>query len=324
MQQSNAESHQTSRRLGDLFQERPPDASEEQPPSGFTKEFADFYRIAANFGLSTCIALSGGNQLHIDPTQQRSFWILWHWWLTFRQQLEVSSDAPASNWPRHAAEGKWYELEEVSTYSDYYFAAWTLFQCEFFDTGNPFPQKELYERRIDAALHSACYYTAKLCMNGAADNASLQNTDHAVHRRVLGSQELSGSHPSCYTGSSVDPCAWIEDASDVPFYLWDVKKRCTIEVQTLEVCPSYTAISHTWGRWRINSSTELPGVTGWRIPQNSLFDVATLPDLLAEVPVLTSFIWFDLVCIPQLRSDRSNKEIAKQASIFRQAVHTII
>ncbi|KAF2107368.1 hypothetical protein BDV96DRAFT_305109 [Lophiotrema nucula] len=48
------------------------------------------------------------------------------------------------------------------------------------------------------------------------------------------------------------------------------------------------------------------------------------PSILASVPVATPYLWFDLVCMPQDRSERADIEIAKQASIFRQATHSII
>ena len=314
----------TSGRLGTLFQYLPGEDLQSSIPAGFTKEFAEFYRIAFKLGQPVPGISEDRQSFNLDSAQERSFWILWNWWLTFRQQLEVTSDAPASEWPRHAAEGKLYELEEPPTYSDYFFAAWALFRCEFFDTGNPFQQKEVHERRIDAAIHSACYHAALSCVAGASSQFGSQGTATLGVRRKLGSRDLSGLHPSCHTGSSIDPCSWIRDASELPFYLWDIRGGCTIEVQTLGTCPEYTAISHTWGRWRTEGFTKLHGVREWTIPLNSLFDVAHLPDILAEVPVSTPYIWFDLVCIPQLKSDRADEEIAKQASIFRQAAHTII
>jgi hypothetical protein len=36
----------------------------------------------------------------------------------------------------------------------------------------------------------------------------------------------------------------------------------------------------------------------WEIPENTLFKVPDLPDVLLEANVTTRFIWFDLVCLP--------------------------
>lgn len=101
-----------------------------------------------------------------------------------------------------------------------------------------------------------------------------------------------------------------------PFYLWDAVQRKTIEVG--EVCPEYICISHTWGRWRIKDKmAELPGV-GWLVPENSLYDVRDVPDMLGRLG--DRYIWFDLFCVPQIRGDkRAEIEISRQAAIFRHS-----
>lgn len=117
---------------------------------------------------------------------------------------------------------------------------------------------------------------------------------------------------------------WFEkvdrEDQDRPFYLWDAVQRRTIEVG--EVCPEYICISHTWGRWRIKDKmAELPGV-GWLVPENTLYDVRDLPDMLGRLG--DRYIWFDLFCIPQIRGDkRAEIEISRQAAIFRHATRCI-
>ncbi|KUM62191.1 hypothetical protein ACN42_g4922 [Penicillium freii] len=157
-------------------------------------------------------------------------------------------------------------------------------------------------------------------------------------RRVLGSSDLPGLDPRCSAGSSIDSCPWLGEIRGFPLYLWDVKERRTVEVFSLwdeyEFDIPYTAISHTWGRWR---QRDQPGVNmkprvPWLIPRNSLFDVERLPDILAQIPTDTPYIWFDLVCIPQegcgeeldeqLRQ-AMRTEVASQASIFKGAKHAI-
>ncbi|KAK7700430.1 hypothetical protein SLS57_012098 [Botryosphaeria dothidea] len=306
--------------LRNAFECQYPDAL---TPPGFTKPLAIFYSIAAELGAPVSRTIPRGQDISLDPAQQRSFWILWNWWTRFRQEWEVPGDAPSTDLPRHAAENRFYELKRPASYSEYFYAALVLFEGEFFDIDSPFEQKVLHERRVDAALHSACFHTALACENLSDVPPSSGNSNVSVPQRRLHSQDLPGLHPSCFTGSSISSCSWIKDSSALPFYLWDVELRCTVEVSSLNSHPSYTAISHTWGRWRTGDSVQLPGIA-WDIPQNSLFDVATLPDILARIPTSTPYVWFDLVCIPQKTSSRANEEIAKQAAIFRNATHTII
>lgn len=93
--------------------------------------------------------------------------------------------------------------------------------------------------------------------------------------------------------------------------------------------PDYTAISHTWGRWRSKSFTEavVDGVP-WLVPENTLFNVHDIPIFMAQVPTTSQYVWFDLLCIPQNMSHpdlgpRAQIEIANQANIFRRASRVI-
>lgn len=114
-----------------------------------------------------------------------------------------------------------------------------------------------------------------------------------------------------------------------PRYLWDIQKRCTVTMAGS--CPPYTCISHTWGRWRSKSpSVAIPGVK-WKVPQNTIYDVRELPNILAKQQWDTEYLWFDLLTIPQ--EDRSkttplsqeeeelkkiaDEEITRQADIFQ-------
>ncbi|OCK98815.1 uncharacterized protein K441DRAFT_703334 [Cenococcum geophilum 1.58] len=124
--------------------------------------------------------------------------------------------------------------------------------------------------------------------------------------------------------------AWYDADKDIflsaskPFYLWDTKLRKTIETRKLRYAPVYTAVSHTWGRWRTqDESLNIPGVP-WRLPQNSRFPVRELPEILEQVPGRNRYVWFDLVCIPQTSDDEElqrikQQEISRQASIFGNA-----
>ncbi|KAJ9603534.1 hypothetical protein H2200_011720 [Cladophialophora chaetospira] len=125
-----------------------------------------------------------------------------------------------------------------------------------------------------------------------------------------------------------EPCPWLaetpKDLSNLPYYLWDVHTQRTVRVRDLEEVPDYTAVSHTWGRWISDPpiTVDLAGVD-WPIPCNSIFDVEALPDLLDQLPTLTPYVWFDLVCIPQNGGEIMEQEIAKQAQIFRHATHAV-
>ena len=297
---------------------------------GFTEDMAALYYTAAVLGALPNELITAQPVPQLDNSQLRSFWILWHWWSKFRVAWDVPAHAPPGEWRRLRAEDKFYDPRPLGAEIDYFSAIWLLFESEFHGLNHPFKQKKLQEDRKVAALHSACYFTAIACEKSfqvssqpffpkAAATPSPGNL-----RKILNTNDLPGLHPSCYTGATISSCSWIKDASEFPFYLWDVKNEQTIEAATLTSQPCYTAISHTWGRWRTGISIKLPFVPDWEVPQNSIFDVNQIPSLMNEVPVLTPYIWFDLVCIPQNNSERADIEIAKQASIFRQATHTII
>ena len=128
--------------------------------------------------------------------------------------------------------------------------------------------------------------------------------------------------PAC-----IESCPWLQrrvDPENLPFYLWDTEKRETVETQSLAGEPQFTCVSHTWGRWRLEEEPELriPGVP-WPVPQNSKFDIKSLPDQL-NAAFGSGFIWFDLFCIPQDRSERALLEISRQAAIFGAARNVVV
>ncbi|KAF2250758.1 hypothetical protein BU26DRAFT_549448 [Trematosphaeria pertusa] len=135
-------------------------------------------------------------------------------------------------------------------------------------------------------------------------------------------------------GAMVASCPWLavtDVQNDLPHFLWDRKNKRTVVARDLSGSIQYTAISHTWGRWRKKTpGLWLPGVQHWQIPENTKFEVADLPDMLTNVPTGTEYIWFDLLCIPQdprtpdhpqeqWLKDIAKREIGRQAQIFRRA-----
>lgn len=120
----------------------------------------------------------------------------------------------------------------------------------------------------------------------------------------------------------IDTSPWLspEEKIGLPYYLWDIKNRMTVETSTFrDQQPNYMCISHTWGRWRKPSKVKLKGV-GWLIPENTRFDVTTLPQLLEDADFGLGYIWLDLLCIPQDDSEIAKREIARQTCIFGNSI----
>lgn len=125
--------------------------------------------------------------------------------------------------------------------------------------------------------------------------------------------------------SVLEPVPWlqlgqIED--DLPYFLWDISGKQTVLVNKLGFIPTYTCISHTWGRWRKSNSVTITGVDGWKVPENTRFQIEKLPSIFASLQWKTPYLWFDLFCIPQDGSRKAAEEIARQASIFRRSSYT--
>ena len=137
-------------------------------------------------------------------------------------------------------------------------------------------------------------------------------------------------------GASLSPCEWLEGidvSEDLPHYLWSVQERRTVLARKLPETIEYTAISHTWGRYKHRDYGQFPpvcleGTQEWAIPQNSKFQVDMLPDILTSVPFNTPYVWFDLVCIPQEPTKErliaiAKQEVGRQAKIFRRAKYAV-
>lgn len=183
---------------------------------------------------------------------------------------------------------------------------------------------ELQHFRQQAALYASCRRLARQCFDaGQSQSAGAQSTNHYERYRPP-------------YGASLDPCFWLERegrAGGLPFYLWDVKKRETREVQNIieesGKLPEYMAVSHTWGRWR-KSAKKAPWISfkgvKWKIPQNERFEVSQLPELLQNSPC--EYVWLDLLTIPQQKFPKKmfkiqQKEISRQAVIFRNATTVV-
>ena len=216
-----------------------------------------------------------------------------------------------------------------------------LFQIEF---GLEAAEEEkLGAIRRWAATEASCWRIAVSCSGSKVGSAVdrigkdwlVSRTNNPYNYRL--SLDQSGRHSTASKrtlqdyrsrfGAHIEPCDWLSDDrhhSGLPFYLWDVENKRTVETSSLQSTILYTAISHTWGRWKKSTPpVRVAGVENWLIPENGIFDVKDLPQILVNVPTKTPYIWFDLFCIPQDRSARALEEIARQATIFRKAQYAI-
>ncbi|KAK8128703.1 hypothetical protein PG984_009811 [Apiospora sp. TS-2023a] len=153
------------------------------------------------------------------------------------------------------------------------------------------------------------------------------------YRYPLGMQDTPLQIKKCHVGLSTipNPCNWLPKDSvrrQIPRYLWNIKKGCTVDTNTMQReygAISYSIISHTWGRWRKDGDgADVPGVPLWKVPENTMFDVQRLPRIIRDMGFAVRFIWMDLLCIPQNRYDSklapiAQLELARQAEIFRNA-----
>jgi hypothetical protein len=306
---------------------------------GYTRPFSSFYRLAVELDAinhTPYINTPHGKSMSLSSTQIRSFWILWQWWKTYHKACLVPAEGPAEGFHVHFVAGLQYQLNvESRRFED----GLSLFEREFSGPGAAFDVEVLESRREEMAVQSACHHIAVACYAQLSKRKD-RGFDFDLHpadlipqdsvgvfkngRRTLQDHELSGLDPRCSTGASITACPWLGDISGLPFFLWDVAAESVVEVSTLPPNIEYTAISHTWGRWPKDIPIRVPGVKGWDVPQNTIFDVFDLPSILAKVPTTTPYIWFDLVCIPQDRSPRALQEISRQAQIFRRAKHVIV
>ncbi len=204
-----------------------------------------------------------------------------------------------------------------------------LFQLEFVHEFRQLHEKDsqaffsfVQEQRqlcaSNAAIQRVAWSFAKV---SASDTSQHNEQSNDGKERTLGSIMLSQLDliPAC-----IEACPWLQirkNRNGYPYFLWDVALRKTVETDSLKSRPQYICVSHTWGRWRIErkegSSITIDGVP-WLVPQNTRFRVQGLPELLLQV-FRSGYVWFDLFCIPQDRSERAIIEIARQASIFGNA-----
>ena len=98
--------------------------------------------------------------------------------------------------------------------------------------------------------------------------------------------------------------------------------------------PEYSALSYTWGRFKLASvenldvkAIEITGVD-WTIPRirPNHFTVDNFQQIINRIQELgTKFLWLDVACIDQREKSRDGQlEVGRQAAIFQRAKKTYI
>lgn len=276
----------------------------------------------------------------LSISQYNSFRILHEWWIGSSQEDALSQ--AAQNAIKKAADPREADSQNLNDYredarlseSTYHKELFLLFQLEFvFET-------RILQTKDDGTFLGFVQAQREKCVRFAA----LQRISHSffapTHREnahvAAGShgddtENMKAMNPLPHLlrqsiGACVESCSWLkirEAANRRPYYLWDVVRRRTVVVDEKMEDLQYICVSHTWGRWREweKPMVAIAGV-GWPVPQNTKFEVATLPDQLYAA-FQTGYVWFDLLCIPQDRSERALIEISRQAIIFGNAMSVV-
>jgi hypothetical protein len=128
---------------------------------------------------------------------------------------------------------------------------------------------------------------------GLIDNCWRRASDFAVCQRLVHTFYMSHNEPYKSTNPKYedrpslmkDVCPWLIMESmthERPYYLWHVTQRRTVIVHKLTEAAEYICISHTWGRWRTDKMLTVEGIPWWRVPENMVFHVTDLPQLLGQ------------------------------------------
>lgn len=252
--------------------------------------------------------------------------------------------------------------------SSYTSALWDLFIHEFLSAQTYNSQREdtasMSSRRRAAAKEAYCQQVAFESLRGRRPNPHLheasKNTRPCSWICSLEASDIPYPR-TVQRGPLIRACSWLdlnpsfsgqyltqkdEETNRLagwPEYLWDLRQGHAVRTQDLyDKRPAYTAISHTWGRWRhADSGHSLPEETTpedlrYPIPLSKIegFNVENISQDLQNLKdkVNTDYIWLDLVCLPQgiegtQLTDRSKQlmdiEISRQGWIFRNATFSI-
>jgi hypothetical protein len=297
-------------------------------------------------------------QSQLSKSQVNSYRLLLEWWTGKCQDkelsdaavrfIELASDADAvanisqvqshgnplfqDSHGRISADGGQL-FDSRTSESAYHAELFRLFLYEFFpgeDTAHiesPELQKEarsiflarLQKERRMAAAYAASQRVAYKCYGVVDRNPSVSSESTQHDQNTTDSWEFDLS-------ATIEPCPWLQaqgDMKGLPHYLWDIAAGRTVVVSELPDKVEYITISHTWGRWQKKDElgndivTYIKGVP-WDVPENTKFDVNTLPDAMRQLPFSIPYVWMDLLCIPQAipLTRLALQEISRQAAIF--------
>ncbi|MCJ1241667.1 hypothetical protein MMC14_009673 [Varicellaria rhodocarpa] len=270
----------------------------------------------------------------LSISQVNSYKLLLEWWQGRTQMVapseyarKVLSDSKNNSSSRDRS--KALKLYSKNTKSRYNRAFSRLFQIEFcqyvcYDDSLPLICRILLHRaRQVAAEIAACQRLAHSFYSNHIKISSPQDKEN------LSKSEQMRKEMDNHIGACIQPCRWLEvrekKENQLPRYLWDVAAKQTVLTTEIKESPQYITISHTWGRWRIRDRprVKIQGVP-WLVPENTRFCIQDLPDELQRLPFSCTYIWFDLLCIPQDRSDEARLEISRQAAIFAGAACSVV
>lgn len=257
--------------------------------------------------------LSAAFHSSLSPTQQFSFEVLEAWWTAahcastrpwaVRRWIEQQMNQEYLDNPTLGSNDVCANVAQIQTsLSLYHSSCFRLLLVEF----HPLAWEPYKSHQTLMQLQNRRF------------NASVQATVQQAAYGVLHPSPPGSETPHTYPKLMMNDMLLNNDLSKAPqpFYLWDTSARQTVVTSSLQVSPGYVCISHTWGRWRRSSNANVPGVP-WLVPENTLYDVRDLPEQLAQLGF--EYIWFDLFCIPQDKSERAQLEIANQAAIFKSS-----
>ncbi|KUI59638.1 hypothetical protein VP1G_06882 [Cytospora mali] len=253
----------------------------------------------------------------ISPFQRHLAMLLREWWYS---RIEANNDTMTmlKNFMENNIDQP-IPLSIQTTMTTYAIKLCNLFVSEFVDL-----QGVTFRRRVtqdEAGWIGACRRAATLTASHMK-----RELDRQENGATITIQTHLPNRPSSVRlqNAVLEPCPWLPDHAkhSLPYFLWDIEGKRTLRFHEQEQRPDYAIVSHTWGRWRVDGDgVRIEGVP-WLVPCNTRFDVERLPDeLLNNIAVFGGLkhIWFDLLCIPQDRSELAQVEISRQAAIFGNA-----
>lgn len=161
-------------------------------------------------------------------------------------------------------------------------------------------EKRPASRHITRKWHGCVFTTAA----DTKDRVDLHKPFRSVDRTWNADPEsnsctlLERLRKDVQAGPRIERCPWLGRLhndelarENYPVFLWDICQGKTMLVDRMGELPRYTAVSHTWGRWRLEeeASGKVEGVP-WLVPKNSRFQVEDLPQSLRNASLTTSHV----------------------------------